>query len=75
MAANVQAAAANVRRLEDLQSFQHVIAPFAGTVTLRDVDIGDLIIAGSGGKELFHLAQSEKLTCIRARTRTRCPWR
>lgn len=61
MAANVQAAVANVRRLEDLQSFQHVIAPFAGTVTLRDVDIGDLIIAGSGGKELFHLAQSEKL--------------
>jgi membrane fusion protein, multidrug efflux system len=61
MAANVQAAAANVHRLEDLQSFQRVIAPFAGTVTLRDVDIGDLIIAGSGGKELFHLAQSEKL--------------
>ena len=61
MAANVQAAVANVRRLEDLQSFQHVIAPFAGTVTLRDVDIGDLIIAGSGGKQLFHLAQSEKL--------------
>lgn len=61
MAANVQAAAANVRRLEDLQSFQRVIAPFAGTVTLRDVDIGDLIISGSGGKQLFHLAQSEKL--------------
>lgn len=38
-----------------------MIAPFAGTVTLRDVDIGDLIIAGSGGKQLFHLAQSEKL--------------
>lgn len=60
-AATVQAATANVRRLEDLQSFQRVIAPFAGTVTLRNVDIGDLIIAGSGGKQLFQVAQTEKL--------------
>jgi RND family efflux transporter MFP subunit len=61
MAANVQAMAANVHRLEAMQSFQHVTASFAGTVTLRNVDIGDLIIAGSGGKQLFHLAQTEKL--------------
>jgi RND family efflux transporter MFP subunit len=60
-AANVKAMAANVQRLQDLQSFQHVVAPFAGTVTLRNVDIGDLIIVGSGGKQLFHLAQTEKL--------------
>jgi membrane fusion protein (multidrug efflux system) len=60
-AANVQAMAANVRRLEALQAFQHVTAPFAGTITLRNVDIGDLIIAGAGGRELFHLAQTEKL--------------
>ncbi len=61
MAANVQAMAANVHRLEAMQSFQHVTASFAGTVTLRNVDIGDLIVAGSGGKQLFHLAQTEKL--------------
>lgn len=60
-AANVQASAANVRRLEDLQSFQHVTAPFAGTVTLRDVNIGDLVVAGTGGKELFQLAETDKL--------------
>ncbi|MDB6030342.1 MAG: Efflux transporter, family, subunit [Verrucomicrobiales bacterium] len=60
-AANVQAMIANVRRLEDLQSFQRVIAPFAGTVTLRNVDIGDLVLAGSGARELFHLAQTERL--------------
>ena len=60
-AANVQANQANVRRLEELQSFQRVIAPFAGTVTLRNVDIGDLIVAGSGGKQLFHMAQTGKL--------------
>jgi membrane fusion protein (multidrug efflux system) len=61
MAANVQAASANVRRLEEMQSFKHVTAPFAGTVSLRNVDIGDLIIAGSGGKQLFHLIQADKL--------------
>jgi membrane fusion protein (multidrug efflux system) len=60
-AANVEATAANVRRLEALQSFQRVTAPFAGTITLRNVDIGDLIIAGTGGRELFHLVQTEKL--------------
>ena len=53
--------AANVHRLEDMQSYERVIAPFAGTVTLRNVDIGDLISATSGGQQLFHLAQTEKL--------------
>ena len=57
----VQAATANVRRLEALQSFQRVTAPFDGTITLRNVDVGDLIIAGSGGKQLFQVAQTEKL--------------
>ena len=61
MAANVQAATANLRRLEQMEAFKHVTAPFAGTVSLRNVDIGDLIIAGSGGKQLFHLIQADKL--------------
>lgn len=53
-------ARAEVRRLEKLQSFTSVMAPFAGTITARNVDLGDLIVAG-GGKELFHLAQTSKL--------------
>jgi RND family efflux transporter MFP subunit len=60
-AASVEAERANVRRLQELVSFQRVIAPFDGTVTRREVDIGDLIVAGSGGQELFHMAQTGKL--------------
>jgi RND family efflux transporter MFP subunit len=60
-AASVDSESANVRRLEELVAFQHVVAPFAGTVTRRQVDIGDLIVAGSGGQELFHMAQTGKL--------------
>lgn len=53
-------ARAEVRRLEKLQSFARVDAPFAGTITVRNIDSGDLIVGG-GGKELFHLAQTQKL--------------
>lgn len=60
-AASVEADRANMRRLQELVSFQRVVAPFAGTITLRSTDIGDLIVAGSGGKELFHMAQTDKL--------------
>ncbi|MEJ0091675.1 MAG: efflux RND transporter periplasmic adaptor subunit [Limisphaerales bacterium] len=60
-AATVDADRANMRRLEELVAFQRVTAPFAGTVTIRSVDIGDLIVAGSGGKPLFHIAQTDKL--------------
>ena len=59
--ASVEADRANMRRLQELVSFQRVAAPFAGTITLRNTDIGDLIVAGSGGKELFHIAQTDKL--------------
>lgn len=58
--ATVEAARANVRRLEDLQSFEQVIAPFAGTITARETDVGQLVAAGSG-KELFRLAQTGTL--------------
>ena len=58
--ATVEAQRANVHRLEELQSFERVTAPFAGTITVRDTDIGNLIMAGSG-KELFHLAQTQTL--------------
>jgi RND family efflux transporter MFP subunit len=53
-------ARAEVRRLERLQSFSRVTAPFGGTITARNIDSGDLIVA-AGGKELFHLAQTQKL--------------
>jgi RND family efflux transporter MFP subunit len=58
--ANVESARAEVRRLEKLHSFARVTALFAGTITLRNVDSGDLIVA-AGNKELFHLAHTEKL--------------
>jgi len=58
--ATVEAAQANLHRLEELQSFARVTAPFAGTITARRIDVGDLIAAGSN-KELFHLVQTSTL--------------
>jgi len=60
----VHSAEANVRRLEELQSFQKIYAPFTGVITTRNTDIGALIDSGaSGGQrtELFHIAQPDKL--------------
>ena len=60
--ANLAAADANVRRLRQLESFKRIVAPFAGVVTQRNVDVGDLIDAGSGtSRALFALAQSDPL--------------
>jgi RND family efflux transporter MFP subunit len=61
--ANLAAAEANVRRLEQLESFKHIDAPFSGVITRRNVDVGALITAGSAGqtKELFVLAQFDPL--------------
>ena len=58
--ATVEAAHANVRRLEELQSFERVTAPFAGTITTRGTDVGQLV-AASSGNELFRLAQTGTL--------------
>ena len=44
----VKSAQANVQRLEDLQSFEKIYAPFTGVVTARNVDVGQLINAGAG---------------------------
>jgi membrane fusion protein, multidrug efflux system len=57
--ATMEADRANVHRLEQLQSFERFTAPFAGTITARNTDVGDLIT--TGGKELFHLAQTKTL--------------
>ncbi|HUN64423.1 MAG TPA: efflux RND transporter periplasmic adaptor subunit [Candidatus Sulfotelmatobacter sp.] len=59
----VQSAQANVRRLQELKSFQKVYAPFSGVITQRNVDIGTLINAGNGGtsQQLFYLAQTDPI--------------
>ena len=61
--ANLAAADANVMRLQKQQQFKRVIAPFAGVITHRNVEVGDLIDAGNGGaaKALFSLAQVDTL--------------
>jgi len=59
--ANLAAADASVRRLEQLESFKHVYAPFSGVITKRNVDPGALINAGSAGKALFELAKVDPL--------------
>ncbi|MEO7337555.1 MAG: efflux RND transporter periplasmic adaptor subunit [Caldimonas sp.] len=60
--ANVAAAEANVQRLRQLEGFKRVVAPFAGVITKRNVDVGDLIDAGGGaGRTLFQLAQTDPL--------------
>jgi RND family efflux transporter MFP subunit len=58
--ADVEAAQANVQRLADLKNFDHVTAPFDGTVTARNTDIG-MLIAADSGPELFRMAQTDPL--------------
>jgi RND family efflux transporter MFP subunit len=64
----VHSAEANVQRLTDLQSFEHLTAPFDGVITARNTDEGQLINAGSAGattpgsgRELFHIASIDTL--------------
>jgi RND family efflux transporter MFP subunit len=55
----VESAQANVKRLQDMQAFEKVYAPFDGVITARNTDIGQLIDSGSSGgttRELFHIA-------------------
>ena len=61
--ANLASADANVRRLEQLEGFKDVYAPFSGVLTRRNVDPGALINAGAGaaGRELFDLARVDPL--------------
>jgi RND family efflux transporter MFP subunit len=61
--AMVESAQSNVKRLEQLQSFQKIYAPFDGVITVRKIDIGALINSGNGGpaQELFHVAAVRKL--------------
>lgn len=61
--ATVASMTANVHRLEQLQSFEKIYAPFTGVITARNTDVGALIDAGSASnpKELFHMASVSRL--------------
>jgi RND family efflux transporter MFP subunit len=54
---------ADVARLTDLQNFKQIRAPFTGTITFRDIDVGNLVSSGNGTgtKELYRLAQTDPL--------------
>ncbi|MDB6072876.1 MAG: efflux transporter periplasmic adaptor subunit [Verrucomicrobiaceae bacterium] len=58
--AAVDAAKADVQRLEELRSFARITAPFDGTITARSLDVGKLVTAG-GSSELYRIAQTNKL--------------
>lgn len=60
----VDSAQSNVKRLEELQSFEKIYAPFDGVITARNTDIGALIDSGSSAgtaRELFHIAAVNRL--------------
>ena len=60
----LSSAQANLRRLQQLQGFEKVYAPFDGVITARNVDIGSLIQAGDSSSpraELFHMASTDRL--------------
>jgi RND family efflux transporter MFP subunit len=61
--ASLNAANANLRRLEQLEAFKHIYAPFSGVLTRRNTDIGALVNAGNGGanQELFVVAQIDPI--------------
>jgi len=58
--ANVQAAEANVQRLQEMENFKILTAPFPGIITVRTMDTGTLITAGSS-REIFRLARTNPL--------------
>ena len=68
----VASAQANVHRLEELQSFERITAPFDGVVTARNLDVGQLISAAgstsstgsgnvAGSKEIFDISDTRRL--------------
>ena len=59
--ANAAAFAANLRVLEQQVAFKRVTAPFAGTITARNTNVGDLITANNTNMEMFHIQQMDPL--------------
>jgi membrane fusion protein, multidrug efflux system len=57
--ADIQAGEANLRRLKETKTFARVVAPFAGTITRRDVDLGALVSVGpNANQDLFHIVDA-----------------
>jgi membrane fusion protein, multidrug efflux system len=59
--ANTEAFAANLRFLEQEVAFKRVTAPFPGIITVRNVNVGDLITANNTNLEMFHIQQTDPL--------------
>ena len=59
--ASIQVNEAAVQRFTDLQNFEKITAPFAGVITARNVETGDLVTADSTTRELFHLMRTDIL--------------
>ncbi len=67
--ASLDAAAANVNRLRRLDEFRRIAAPFAGTITERNIDVGQLVdsagagseSSGASGRPLFRLTSAKQL--------------
>jgi RND family efflux transporter MFP subunit len=59
--ASMEATTANVKRLEAMESFKSIAAPFDGVVTARNTDIGALINAGTAGQALFEVSDLHKV--------------
>jgi RND family efflux transporter MFP subunit len=60
----VKSAEYNVQRLEQLQAYTKIYAPFEGVITARNTDVGALIDSGASGgaaRELFHIASTDRL--------------
>jgi len=57
--ADLAAAQVNVKRLEKVEDYRRIVAPFSGVIMRRSVDVGSLINAGS--QELFALTQIDPL--------------
>lgn len=73
--ANFAAADANVRRLQQLESFKRVYTPISGVLTQRNTDVGALITAGSAGqtRALFNVAQVDPLRVFVSVPQTNAP--
>ena len=59
--ANTEAFAANLRFLQQEVAFKGVTAPFPGIITVRNVNVGDLITANNTNMEMFHVQQTDPL--------------
>jgi membrane fusion protein, multidrug efflux system len=59
--ANTEAFDANLRFLQQEVAFKRVTAPFPGIITVRNVNVGDLITANNTNMEMFHVQQTNPL--------------